>query len=207
MKVKGGKALEGILEQIAGQLDGDAISKMSGLIGASSTETQRAVMGALPLLVGALDRNTNDEAGQRSLFDALSRDHDGSILDNVVGFLDSSDELAGNKILGHMLGGRRGQVETGLSKLSGIDVSSVSKLLPMLAPIIMGALGRAQRERGFDAAGLGSLLSEERTRVEGREPQAMGALAKLLDTDGDGNVMDDVARIGSGFLGGLLKSR
>ena len=47
-------------------------------------------------------------------------------------------------------------------------------------------------------------------QVEADEVQKssdLGGLASLLDRDGDGNVMDDVAQLGASLLGGLFKQR
>jgi hypothetical protein len=35
-------------------------------------------------------------------------------------------------------------------------------------------------------------------------PDAMGMLGQILDANHDGSIADDVARMGSGLLGGLL---
>ncbi len=82
----------------------------------------------------------------------------------------------------------------------------VTKLLPMLAPVVMGALGRQKRQRGLDAGGLASMLGAERSDMERANPAA-GMLGKLLDQDGDGSAVDDIARLGKGLLGGLFGGR
>jgi hypothetical protein len=60
---------------------------------------------------------------------APAQDHDGSILDNLTGFLGDAQAGPGKGILRHVLGDRRRQVETGLSKTTGLDAGSVGKLL------------------------------------------------------------------------------
>jgi hypothetical protein len=42
-----------------------------------------------------------------------------------------------------------------VAKQTGLDTSAISGLLPMLAPIVMGALGREKRQRGMDVGGPG----------------------------------------------------
>ncbi len=75
----------------------------------------------------------------------------------------------------------------------------------MLAPIVMGAAGRAQRSQDLDPSGLAQLLQGEEQRVE--QSSNLGGLASLLDMDGDGQVADDVLKLGSGLLGGLFRKR
>lgn len=148
--------------------------------------------------------NTDKPGGADALFGALSRDHDGGLLDDLGGFLGGGQTTGGDRILGHVLGGKRQAVETGLSRSSGLDMATIGKLLPLLAPIVMGFLGKAQKQQGLDAQGLSSLLTGERQTAERRAPDAMGVLSNLLDTDNDGQVVDDVVKIGSSLLGGLF---
>jgi hypothetical protein len=82
----------------------------------------------------------------------------------------------------------------------------VAKLLPVLAPIVMGALGRQKRQQNLDVGGLAGMLGAERQQIEASSPAA-GLLGQLLDQDGDGSVADDVAKLGGGFLSRLLRRK
>jgi len=82
----------------------------------------------------------------------------------------------------------------------------MAKLLPMLAPIVMGAGGRQRRAQRMDATSLAGMLGAERQQMEQSNP-GLGMLGKLLDQDGDGSVADDIAKMGRGLLGGLFKKR
>jgi hypothetical protein len=58
-----------------------------------------------------------------------------------------------------------------LSKQFKIDSSVATKIIPMLAPIILGALTQKRDSQGAGSSGI----------------------ATLLDQDGDGSILDDVA--------------
>ena len=193
-----------LLEMISQQLDDRAVRTMSDQIGASPDATQKAVSTAVPLLVSALAKNSTDRSGAQSLLGALDRDHDGSVLDDVVGFLGRGETSQGDGILGHVLGGRQAPAKDAIGRMSGLDKGQVGQLLAMLAPLVLGALGRQKRAGGLDAGGLSDLLGGERKRVEQEEPGAMGMLGKLLDSDGDGRVGDDLAELGMGMLGKMF---
>lgn len=193
-----------ILDMLQKQLSGDAVSHISRHIGADEGATQKAIQGALPMLVSALANNSSSSGGASSLLNALDRDHDGSILDDVVGFLGQGDASPGSAILKHVLGGRRDAAANGLGRMSGLDKGSAGQLLAMLAPIVMGAIGKARHQHGLDEDGLAGMLQNERQRVEQKAPEGMGMLAQILDSDGDGDVADDVARIGMSVLGNLF---
>lgn len=107
-------------------------------------------------------------------------------------------------ILGHILGGKKAQAESGLSQATGLDSAMVHKLLLMLAPLVMGYLGRQITSgRASSADALGSLLGRERSQVRQRGGAAGGLLGAVLDQNGDGKLdMGDVLKFGAQFLGG-----
>ena len=91
--------------------------------------------------------------------------------------------------------------------MSGLDSGSTAKLLAMLAPLVMGAIGSQQRRKNLDQGGVSDLLRRQTQHFDQQAPGSMGVFGKLLDSDGDGNVMDDVAKMGAGLLGSLLRGR
>ena len=195
-----------LLDLISQQLDSGAIAKLSQQIGADEAATSKALSGALPMMVSALAKNTQSSGGANALLGALDRDHDGSVLDDVMGFLGQGGQSAslGEGILRHMLGGRQAPAQDAIGRMSGLDAGQVGQLLSLLAPLVLGALGKQKQQKGLDAGGLSDLLGGERRRAEEAEPNAMGMLGKLIDSDGDGEVGDDLARIGMGMLGKMF---
>ena len=202
-------AMNGLLGTLAQTLGGQQMNQLASAIGADERTTQQAVGAALPAILAALNRNTNSTQGAQALNQALERDHDGSLLDNLGGFLGgqmSGKQVDGSGILGHLLGARRPQLEEGVAKASGLDLSQVARLLPILAPIVMAALGRQKRQAGLDEAGLSGLLGAESAVARREAPSGlMGALSGFLDQDGDGSIQDDlVSQAGRAALGKLF---
>jgi hypothetical protein len=189
---------------LSGQLGGGVMDGLQSQLGGDKDATQRAVTMALPLLFGALAKNSSGEEGAASLHQALARDHDGSVLDNLGGYVRQPDLATGDGILRHALGDRRSGVEAGLSKSSRLDSAATGKLISMLAPLVMGALGRAQRQDGLDKNALAGMLANERREAESTVPQ-LGGLARLMDADSDGDVSDELADLGKGLLGKLFR--
>ncbi|MGZ7030516.1 MAG: DUF937 domain-containing protein, partial [Thermoanaerobaculia bacterium] len=124
-----------------------------------------------------------------------------SILDNVGALLGSGG--IGAAILTHILGSRRAPVEQGVGRASGMNAQQVGQLLMMLAPLVMGVLGRMKRQDGIGAERLPEVLGQASLDMTRQSPAA-GDLSRILDSDHDGQIADDVARIGSSILGGLM---
>ncbi len=194
-----------LMGAIMDRMDDKSMDKISQSLGMDSAQAQSAVTAALPMLLAGLQRNTR-AGGATNLANALDRDHDGSILDDIGGMLASGGSSEGGKILGHIFGNRQNNVEKGVSQVAGIDPAKAAQLMSMLAPLIMGALGKVKRDQGLGADDLGGLLEREEEIVRKRQPDATGLAGVLLDADGDGDVdLSDIVSRGGSLLGGLFK--
>jgi hypothetical protein len=182
-------------------LNSDTIKQISQQLGAEEGATGDAIQAALPMLLGGLANKSANQSGATSLLDALDRDHDGSILDDLVGYLGDYLSGRGAGILGHIFGDQEGAVERGVSQASGLDLSKVGPLLMMLAPIVMGALGRARREAGMDVGDLPRELGNAAQQTGG-DQGLLGALSSMFDMNRDGSAVDDIAGMLSRAVGG-----
>ncbi len=152
--------MSNILQELMSQFGDQELEAMGNKAGIDKSQTANALQGIMPTLLGAMASNTQTESGANSFLSALDRDHDGSILDDVAGFITKSDDGPGAGILGHLLGGNRGEVENKIGQQSGISAGAVGKLLEIAAPMVMGYLGKQkQSSSGFDAGAIGGLLS------------------------------------------------
>jgi hypothetical protein len=198
-----------ILEALQQHLGPDAIQQMSQQLGTDPAATSKAISMAIPVLINGLAHNASNPQGAMDLDNALGA-HDGSILDNLGGLLGNAGSGPGGgiagAILGHILGSRRGPVEQGVGKATGINAQQVSQLLMMLAPIVMGVLGRMKKDRGIGPQQLPEVLAQGKAEIEKQAPATAG-LGGILDMNHDGQIADDVARIGSSVLGGLFGHR
>lgn len=192
-----------LMDVMAQLTRGDTVKTMSRELGTNEQSTATAISAAIPLLLSALARNSTSQDGARSLHQALEKDHDGAVLDNLPGFLGNPQAGPGAGILRHVLGERKDASEKVLAKASGIDPAAAGKLLVMLAPVLMAALGRAQRKNGLDAGGVAGMLQNERQDLQQKAPDLMGFATRFLDQDGDGSIVDDLG----GMVGKLLGRR
>lgn len=202
-------------------LQGAPLQQMAQQLGSDQAQTQSAVEMALPLLLGALGRNAQDEQGAQSLFGALQRDHMdaasqqalglggmdlGGLLGSVLGADAPSGAAmgggAGAAILGHIFGGGRERAESGLGQASGLGANA-GQLMQMLAPIVMSFLAQRVSSGGMDAGGLGQMLGQERASAQRQGAPGGDLLSSLLDQDGDGQLgLGDLLKLGGSLLGG-----
>lgn len=191
--------MNAISQMITQQLSGAASKQIAARLGVSESTANAAVAVAVPLILSALARNASQPAGAQDLHQAITNDHDGGILNNLMGYLGNPQEGNGAGILGHVLGDQRGAVENNLAQATGLDQSSAGNLMEIVAPLVMGAVGQQQRQNGFDSTGLANYLGEQQ-QEQAAAPGMMGMLSSMLDSNKDGSVTDDLSRIAGSFF-------
>ena len=198
------------------------ISGVGQQVGTSEDETSSVLSSALPALVGAMQNNAATPDGQSGLLGALlGGKHDGSILDNLSGFITGGDHSDGGSILGHVLGSNQENVENEVSQNTGVSSDKVAMIMKIAAPILMGYLAKRAANSGLSNDGttpggggltdiLGGLLGGGQTQQTQQAPSMGGSiLTSVLDQDGDGQLgLNDAvtAATKKGGLGGFLSS-
>ena len=192
------------LEALLGLLQGQDIGNLASQVGGNEGEAKNGVMAALPAMLAALGKNAGTEKGAEELNNALEKKHDGSILDNLSGYLSNPDLKDGAGILNHLFGNQTSNVANAVSQSSGLDTNGSMKMLQMLAPILMGMLGQQKKENNLDAKGLGNLTSMLASNFgsEAGTSGIMETVTNLLDANKDGNVVDDIIGMVGKFFGG-----
>ncbi len=204
--------MSGLLDLLNSPMGKQLISGVAGQTGQPENKTADVLGMAMPLILGAMKKNVSSPQGAQGLMSALSSKHDGSILDDLGGLFGGGVDDAvindGAGILGHVFGGKQPQVENALSQKSGIDAGSIASILKIAAPIVMGFLGKQTAQSNVsDASGMNNLLG---SMLGGQPQQNQSLITTLLDADGDGSILDDVAGMvmnsgkKKGGLGGLL---
>ncbi len=196
---------------IQSQISSGLIEQLSQQLGGVEKEkTAAATTGILASLLGAMAKNASTPDGAAALNNALEKDHDGSILNDVIGMVTGQAAPANDRavngagILNHVLGGKQGGVVDMISKMSGLESNKTGDLMTMLAPVVMGMLGKAKRENNLDASGISDVLGGFAKQQKDTNPM-MGMVTKMLDADGDGSIVDDVlGMLGKGVMSGLF---
>ncbi len=197
-----------MVAELLGQLQGAPMQQMSEQLGVGGEQLQSAIGQALPVLLGAMGNNAAQPQGAADLFGALLNNHSqaspqglGGLLGAVLGGTggQQNDSAA---ILGHILGGSRGNVESQLGQSTGMG-NKMGPLLAMLAPLVMNFLGQRVKSGGMDASGLGQMLGAERNQAQQQGGMAGSLLTSLLDQNGDGKLdAGDLLKFGASLLGG-----
>ena len=195
-----------ITDLLQGPMKDIIISQVGNQLGLGDSEqTNTAVDGVFATLLNAVAQNASTPEGQNSLLSALDRDHDGSILNDLGGFLSGMVQPQNPKttngagILKHILGDKQNTAVESISKASGIDSNKIIQLMITLAPIVLGYLGKAkatqQTQPDQGGGGLLDILTGA-TKTVNQQPSNQGFFSRMMDKDGDGSMVDDLAEMG-----------
>lgn len=189
-----------ITQMITQQISGPVSQQVAQRLGVSEGTANTAVQMAIPLILAAVARNASQPDGAAALHQAVTNDHDGGILDNLLGYVSNPQAGNGAGILGHVLGDQTPAVAGNLAQATGMSQSQAGSLMEMVAPMVMGALGRTQQQNNLDSSGLSAYLGQQQQQQNAAAPGMMGMLSSMLDSNKDGSVTDDLSRIAGSFF-------
>ncbi|MBP3977381.1 DUF937 domain-containing protein [Microbacterium sp. BLY] len=128
------------LDDILSQVPLDDIARK---LGVSRDEAKVAVEQGGAVLLGGLAKNAETAEGSAAIQKALGK-HQGATPPATV---DDIDEADGGKIVSHILGGKEKEVTKELTESKATPGIDFGKLLPILAPIVMGLIANATKDK------------------------------------------------------------
>jgi hypothetical protein len=178
--------MSGFIDEFLKSYGPEVTKQMSGNFNVDQGTVQKLIPQLAPLILAGLKRQKDTRGGDERVDHILNKYGDASVLNNIRDLVATKAQAQDvDPNLGGLLGDAGGlQAAQALAKKMNIDPSTIMKMIPALAPLILGALSKKRDTGGAGISGVGS----------------------LLDADGDGSILDDVA----GFLlkgGGTTRTR
>jgi hypothetical protein len=160
----------------------ELIAKIASALGVDRSLIGKAVTAALPALIRSLAGIASKPAGAKQLDDIVSRQSPG-ILESLVNSLGGARQRdlinGGIETLSSLLGGKAMPALAGaLGRFAGLNQESSKSLLGILAPAIIGLLGKQKASQGLDASGMAQLLAAQKDHVSAAMPPEFGNLLK-----------------------------
>ncbi|MGV8916082.1 MAG: DUF937 domain-containing protein [Kaistella sp.] len=147
-----------LIDLITGTAGNQVAEQAENKFGISKNQIIALMAVAAPVIISYLRKKSNDDPQEaEALNNALDKDHDGSILNDPSQV--EARQQEGGSILSHIFGGEKANVENQLSQNTGISMDKIGPILGMLAPLIMGYIGKQKQQSGVTSGGgLGDLL-------------------------------------------------
>jgi hypothetical protein len=167
--------MPGFTDEFMASLGPQVSKELSKNLGINQNIAQQILPAVIPMILGGLKKQKDEYGGEARVDHILNKYGSANALNNISGLFQSkAKDTSVDASLGGLLGNSGLQATDMIAKQFNLDKNTASKLIPMLAPIVLGALTKKR-----DTAGAGSK-----------------GIASLLDRDGDTSILNNVA----GFL-------
>jgi len=165
-------------------LDENIVATLANKTGIDASGVQSLITELAPKLLSGAKENLASDSDSSELINMISNTNLDSIKEHPAD-IDSQDN---SNMLGQLfssLDENEEDIANELSSKSGINASSISSLLPMIAPLIMGALNKQTNLSSTDTSDTNSIT---------------GMLTDFIDQDNDGSVVDDLMGMAKKFF-------
>ncbi len=185
---------DSLLDQLKGLVTPEIVARVGGALGESEEGVAKGFGAAIPALLSGLVSRTEDNQGAERILSLVNdSDNDGAVLSDAGSLLGDNITSTplhglGQTLLGGLFAGKTEDVADSIASETGLQKSSVGKILGFLAPLLLSVLGKN--------LGAGATLSSLTGLVGG---QKEGILSSL--TGGLAGKLGGL--LGLGALGGL----
>jgi OOP family OmpA-OmpF porin len=186
-----------MMDSILAMVTPDMKQAIASRLGESTQAVQGGLGAATAATLGGLAAKAGDSGFLGQIMNLASTANSQNVLGNLSSLASGGasggiGDLVG-KFLPMVFGSQQGPVAGAIAQQSGLGASSVTSLLKMAAPLVLGFLGRAQSSGSLSPSSLGSALKAEVPSLQGFLPA--GLMSTL--TSGAGTAATAVASTAS----------
>lgn len=206
-----------LLDLAKAYLNDTFVKKASDLLGESEENTQVALTGTLPTILGGIIQKASEPGGPGTILDLIGQlttpnRATGELTASESGILDQLNNLLtsqppqfssllslGSDIINNLFGAKANNVADVIASYSGVKASSASSLMSIASTVLLSLLGKKMADEGSGPAGLTSLLNSQTAYAQAAVPSSLGSLISAIPGLGLlGSLTGNVARPGSG---------
>ncbi len=184
-----------LLQLVQQAQGGEGLSQLAKSVGLDRSEADILTDMFAPA-IGSAAKKKVASGGLDDLLGSLMGEAQGDMFDNPAQAAAPEGQMQGMNFLRNLMGGERApqaMAEEAAGR-TGIDPSIIMQFLPALAAMMQGGMQRNLPDNDLTAmqrkGGLGELVGG--LMGNGKGGPDLGALGKLLDSDGDGSPLDDI---------------
>jgi OmpA-OmpF porin, OOP family len=178
-----------LLDTIKSQIGNDIIQKAADFMDEEGSVTKKALNIVLPSLLGGIMTQSAEPNTAASLLSKFTEGgHDGSIFDtfgNLLGGGSVTQGLmdSGDSIVSDLFGSKTSSIVDWIAAFTGIKTGSASGLMSMVAPLVMGAIGKQVVGENMGISGLTNLLCNQSGFIQKALPAGLASVLGLkMDT-------------------------
>lgn len=189
-----------LMDLIARMGGADGVAAMAAKVGLTPDQAQAAMAALIPAVSGGMVKQA--QAGNGTIVDQIA----GTAASYTGSAAGDGAVAQGNDILGSIFGSKdvSRAVAAQAASQTGLDIGALKALLPMVATLAASALGNTTGRVGGapvgSSGGLGGMLGGLLGGAGGAQTGPAGALMNMIDTNRDGNPLDEIMGMAAKFL-------
>ncbi len=198
-----------LFEELRELLVGEVANKAANILGEKEDKVKIALEGLVPTFVGGLMKRASNEAGATTLLNVVKKtNNDGNIVEQLDLLLKNKESFAGfvekgNSVVSMLLPDKKSSIATMISQFAGVRNSSATALLSVVAPLVVGKLGKLVTSQGLDKTGLANVILDQRSILLDETPENLQP--KMIDVLGLATFMSEEIKPVQ-FATGTIKS-
>jgi hypothetical protein len=170
----------------------DMVGRIASALGINRSDAQSGVTASVPALLAAFSGLADKPGGAQSLVNTIKQQS--SVVDNFGSMIGGSNQASfierGSSLLTSLLGTHDStSLASAVGRFAGLGQTRATSLLGMLAPLVMGLIGKQIGARGIDVGSLTSMLAAQRDQIAQALPSGMG---QMLESAGLGGGFEPV---------------
>lgn len=169
----------------------DVLEKISSEINQPIEKTKVGLKSVIPTLLMAIVNKGSTKEGAESLVNMASK-HTTPM--NVSA--DSETLKEGNEFLSGIFGNNLASTISNLGASTGLNPGSISKMLGMATPLVMGAIGSKIKNDKLNASGLMNFLSQQKASLMALVPNGLGGITGMQRSDADTSIWPKIVLLG-----------
>ncbi len=175
--------MESISEGLMSALSsGDNLSAISKKVGGDNNAVKSALGMGIPAIMGSMASTASKPGGMDMLKGLMSKADASNPSGDVSAAIGGT---GGQDMLGGLMGGQLAPVQAAISKKTGLPAEAVGQVLAMVAPMVLGKVGKMFKSQSMDEKGLGSFLGEQSKMAMGSSPDTADIMKQLSGGSGE----------------------
>ncbi|MEO6870448.1 MAG: DUF937 domain-containing protein, partial [Ginsengibacter sp.] len=189
-----------LMETVKNYFTNEFTTQASSTLGENSSGISKALSAIIPTgLAGILSKATSGTQGANDVL-SMAKDSIGNISGVGADLAANTNPEQGRSVLSNLFGGNQSGVVSAISRYAGLKDSSVSSLMSMGLPVILGILGRHAEQNNLTAGGLSGFLSSQKDHIMQAMPSGLSSIAGML---GLGSIGAAASSMGSNVRSGV----
>ena len=156
-----------------GLFDENAVTEIASFLGESKYEVSKALEAALPVVLGVFTDKVSDHTGASAVLKMINNNKKLNEIEDITVFFEKKNVKLFDKGMAlstDLLASKKEKIIAAIAFYSGMNPVSVKLLLGLVAPSVLGLIGKHTKEIQMDTASIHFILFSQKNKIASTVP-------------------------------------